>query len=470
MDLDIQSLKEKLEPRINASMTKNNLPGMAIALVHGDKLVYARGFGARNIKKFLPYTSDTLNGFGSCTKSFTCLAIMQLQSQGKLSVKDPVSKYVPVNIGSDVNPITIHHLMSHSSGVPNLGSAELVFGQAYPIDLGFPPIPFTSWDDFYAHFDKANEEIFYKPSEHFHYFNGGYTILGEVIEKASGIKYEEYIKKFILDPLKMNRSGFLESHISKDGNISVPYEMLPDKNNKLKPTPAEFPFNQFIYAPGGLVSSVNEMANYVIMMMNGGEFEGNTIINTENIEKMYEYHYTGNVHSLLSAYEGRNGYGYGWAVQDNFFGNTLVQHGGGIIGGISLIGFVKELKLGFAAIGNAAGFPVHEVYAALALLMGKDPDRELPFFIRDNHYQKLCGNYSNYKDIVKVEIVNKLGILYVETKFPKASHPLIPNSDEHKTLEFYILTPTGVKMPIIFRIDEKRKVHFTFERNSFHKV
>ncbi|MFX0206820.1 MAG: serine hydrolase domain-containing protein, partial [Candidatus Hodarchaeota archaeon] len=238
-------------------MTKNDVPGMAIAIVHDDQVIYSRGFGSRNLKKFLPFTPDTLNGFGSCTKSFTCLAIMQLYSQEKLDIHDPVSKYIPFKLGLKDQSITIHHLMTHTSGIPNLGSAELVIGQNYPIDLKFPPIPFSSWEDFYTHFNLAQEEILFNPQEHFFYFNGGYTALGHIITRVSRMRFEDYVRKHILDPLKMNRSGFLESRISKDDNVSVPYEMLPGKDGKPTPTPAEFPFNQFIFAPGGLISSVN---------------------------------------------------------------------------------------------------------------------------------------------------------------------------------------------------------------------
>ncbi|MFX0183695.1 MAG: serine hydrolase [Candidatus Hodarchaeota archaeon] len=468
--MDIDTFKDQFEPRVSAAMTKNNVPGMAIAIVHDDRIVYSRGFGSRNLKKFLPYTPDTLNGFGSCTKSFTCLAIMQLYEQGKLDLQEPVSKYIPFKIGLKDHPITIHHLMTHTSGIPNLGSAELVIGQNYPIDLGFPPIPFSSWEDFYTHLNQAQEEILIKPTEHFFYFNGGYTILGQIINKVSGMRYEEYVRTNILDPLSMNRSGFLESHITQDDNISIPYEMLPDRNGKPKPTPAEFPYNQFIFAPGGLISSVNEMANYIIMMMNEGKFGEKQLLDAEKINKMHKMHHIGQVHSVLSAFGEKCGYGYGWSLSNNFLGKTLIQHGGGITGGISLIGFIKELKIGFAAIGNAAGFPVHEVYAALTLLQGKDPDKDIPFFIRDTHYNKLCGEYMGYKGIVKGKIVNKLGVLHLETQFPPTSYPLFPSSDDHETLEYYVLTPTGVKMPVIFSLDKDKKAHFTFERGSYHKV
>jgi CubicO group peptidase (beta-lactamase class C family) len=211
------------------------------------------------------------------------------------------------------------------------------------------------------------------------------------------------------------------------------------------------------------------MANYITMMMNGGKFGGKHLLDEDKINELHKMHHIGRIHSVLSAFGKECGYGYGWGLSDNFLGKTLIIHGGGITGGISLIGFIKELKIGFVAIGNAAGFPVHEVYAALALLIGKDPDKYIPFFIRDTHYNKLCGEYMGYKGIVKGKIVNKLGVLHLETQIPPTSYPLFPSSDDHETLEYYILTPTGVKMPVIFNLDKDDKAHFTYERGSYQK-
>ncbi len=468
LELKLDSFKQKIEPRIAAAMTKNKLPGMALSIVHEDKIIYSRGFGSRNIKKFLPYTPDTLNGFGSCTKSFTCLAIMNLASQGTLELNDPVSKYVPLKLGNDEHPITIHHFMSHTSGVPNLGSAETIIVQSFPISMDVPLIPLSSWDDFYTHYNQAEKEVFSKPGETFFYLNGGYTILGHIIEKVSGMKFEEYIRKYILDPLNMKRSGLLESYFAKDANISTPYIMVPDKEKTPQPTPATFPFSPFIYAAGGLISSVKEMANYLIMVMNDGKFEEKQLFKADLLNEVQKMH-TGIVHPYLSSF-GESGYGYGWGITKDFFGHTLLAHSGGVTGGISYIGFFKEIKLGFASIGNAEGFPTKEILAALALLLGKDPDKELPFIVRDNHYNKLCGEYATYQGIIKGSIVNKLGLLYVETNLPPTSMPLIPVDECDEPLEFYYTNEFGVKMPVKFIIDEDKKVHLAIERNVFHKI
>jgi len=116
---------DKLENMIATTMAQMKIPGLSLALIKDDRVIYARGFGARNLRENIPSTTNTLYGVGSVTKSFTALGIMQLAEQGKLDVQDPVSKYVPFKLGLEAHPIKIHHLLSHSSGLPAVGASTL---------------------------------------------------------------------------------------------------------------------------------------------------------------------------------------------------------------------------------------------------------------------------------------------------------------------------------------------------------
>ncbi|MFX1512344.1 MAG: serine hydrolase domain-containing protein [Promethearchaeota archaeon] len=467
--IDVSKFKEEIESRIAKAMIKNNLPGMAISLIHKDRIIYSRGFGSRDLNRFLPFTSDTLNGFASCTKSLTALGIMKLQKDGKLNVNDPVSDYIPFKLGFKDRPITIHHLLTHTSGMPSLGIYWLVVRQNFPTDPGIPPIPFGNLDDFYIHVNHAKNEVLYKPGERFYYSNSGYTLLGLIIEKVSGLKYEDFIRKHILDPLSMKRSSFVALDMSKEDALSIPYVILPDKDNKPKLTAADFPFNPFFYAACGIVSSCNEMANYVIMSMNKGKFEDTQIFDTELISEMQRMHYSGEG-AAWDIEVGQSGYGYGWTINEDFFDNTLIMHRGGITGGSSLIGFLKELKIGFTAIGNTNGLPFNEILAALTSLIGKDPEKDLPLIVRSNHNEKLCGNYTSYKDIHRLTIVIKQGVLFLESKTPPSSVPLLPKDDGLEPLDYYILSTLGDKTLVQFRFDEDDKIHFTLESTYYHKI
>ncbi|MHA2309150.1 MAG: serine hydrolase domain-containing protein, partial [Candidatus Heimdallarchaeaceae archaeon] len=131
---DIKDKWENIEQLIAELMQKNKIPGLSVAVVKAQEVIYSKNFGVRNLKKNLPATSDTLFGVGSCTKVFTCIAIMQLAEKGLLSIDDPVKKYVPFKIGIDEKPVLIRHLMSHSSGIPNLGSATVLILRHAPLN------------------------------------------------------------------------------------------------------------------------------------------------------------------------------------------------------------------------------------------------------------------------------------------------------------------------------------------------
>ncbi|MDQ7844596.1 MAG: serine hydrolase domain-containing protein, partial [Armatimonadota bacterium] len=129
-----------LEQFIQEKMAETHLPGLSIALVERGETVYARGFGFRDGERGLPATPRTLYGIGSVTKSFTCLAIMQLQERGKLRVDDPVDRYLPLRVKPFGRPITLHHFMTHSSGIPALAYAEAVIRHAAGASDTYLPI------------------------------------------------------------------------------------------------------------------------------------------------------------------------------------------------------------------------------------------------------------------------------------------------------------------------------------------
>lgn len=181
---------ERFEGKVATAMKEMHIPGMSVSVVKSGSVIYTRGFGARNLEKNLPATPDTLYGIGSCTKSFTALAIMQLAEQGKLNVQDPVGKHVPFRLGSKENPIKIHHLLSMSSGIPNLGLAEVLLSRAFGVEEKW--VPASSFDDLMLHVNSAQQEIAAEPGIRYFYFNTGFTLLGEIVTRVSKMPYEQY--------------------------------------------------------------------------------------------------------------------------------------------------------------------------------------------------------------------------------------------------------------------------------------
>jgi CubicO group peptidase (beta-lactamase class C family) len=465
--MSLGGLEEKFEGLIADSMMRDHVPGLSLAVVKDGKVVYARGFGARNLKASLQATPDTLYGIGSCVKSFTALAVMQLQEQGKLNVNDPVRKYLPeFKIGKEESPIRIHHLLSHSSGIPHLGLADVEINRFLEGDEKW--VPLTSFDDVMAFANGAKDEVAAEPGTRYFYLNEGYTLLGRIVEKVSNIRYEDCIRERILKPLKMSRSAFPNENLEKDADVATSY-FVQRKENTFVATPSVFPLDRLAYAAGGLVSSVMELANYMITYMGEGVFEGTRILGSALLKEMYKPH----IDTGYSTFFGKRWYGYGWGMDENFFGHECVGHGGSTVVSNADLSFVPDLNMGVAvASNNGMADSVYMIApVVLALLMGEDPMKEIPIFEIERKMGMLAGGYESYKGIAKISVVRKGGILFVESKekLSEQSLALIPESDRLESLKFYLLAG-GMRMPAEFVVDSSGKIDLYIEGNRFHKV
>ena len=320
---DVARVRAWLDARVPAMMREAGLPGFSIAVVKDGRTVHAAGFGARDPQKNLPATPDTLFGIGSVTKSFVAVAILQLAEQGKLTLDDPVSSYLPLELGLPGRPITIRHLLTHSPGVPNLGTSTILISRGLGNDTG---IPMSSAADFYRFVNAAKDEIAFAPGEHYFYSNESWRMLGAIVQERSGIPFHRYVKERVMDPLGMTRSTLDVGAVFRD-----PDHLVPHKRGKSGPEAAPFPYPNpednpgfsFLSAAGGIVSSANEMARYVDAQIAQGSYPGGRLASPESFASMQALQIpTG------EGYFGKTGYGYGLSVVPGFLGHTLVSHGG----------------------------------------------------------------------------------------------------------------------------------------------
>src|SRR5262249_44564751 len=165
-------------------------------LARDGKVIFSKGYGLANIELDVPNTPRTKFRLGSVTKQFTAASILLLQERGKLSVQDPICKYFE-NCPNAWGEITIHHLLSHTGGVPNFTS--------FPDYLPKMMMPVTVMGMIERFKDKPLD---FKPNEKWSYSNSGYFVLGYIIEKASGESYESFLQKNIFDPLKLKDTGY----------------------------------------------------------------------------------------------------------------------------------------------------------------------------------------------------------------------------------------------------------------------
>lgn len=464
---EIDKVKRYVESEVPNLMKIFKVPGFSISIVNKSGIIYCEGFGYRDLEKALPATPNTLYGLGSTTKSFVALSIMQLVEAGRIFLDDPVSEYIPLKIGLKDKPIRIRHLLSHSSGIPDLGTSTIILQYGLGHYIG---IPLASVNDFYRFVNDAQSEIVDEPGRRFFYLNAGYRMLGHIIQCISGMPFHIYVTENILKPLKMFRSTFIRRIFEGDPDRITPYRI--DESGKHIPTPYPYPNIEdnlefsFILAPGGLISSVVELSNYLIANLNFGVFEDRRIISRESLEMMFQIHI-----DVPRGFYGRHGYGFGWSITENFFGTKLVSHGGSILVSTSHLSLLPEYGFGIAMASNSAGFPYDEFSQTIyAILLGKSPD-DVPSVKVRRKMNVLCGQYSTYKGVDNIEVVNRGGMLYVIQKgaFGSITYPLIPEDPLMESNRFYIYS-YGVKQPVEFVIGRDGRIDLYIERDVFHKV
>lgn len=467
---------ENLEALISEEMARYKVPGSSIAIVKNDQIVYSQGFGARNLEENLPTTPETLFNIASCTKSIICLCVMKLEEEGKLQRFDPISKYIPCTLGYRDAPITIHHLMTHTSGIPEIVGGIAHLDLAMEMKIEAPFIPFMSWNDFFRHINGASEFISEKPGKRFYYQNYGYTMLGRIIEDVSGTNLPEFIKDHILSPLKMNQSTFLKEELEKIKNVSQAYKMS-NQEKRIVNTSYYRENEIFGYAPGGLFSSIVELTNLMMMYLQQGRFKGTDFIGSDKIEAMFSMHWKETVnsksYSTMIGNFGKGGYGYGLAIHDDFFGYRLVHHSGSWIGASAWIAMIPELHLGVVFLSNKHPSPRMVALSTLAMLLGIDIKKEFPLFRYRNHLEKLTGEYELYKGVGKMKLSSKDGLLYYQYDLWGINVPLIPSESERNnliTLNYYIVTESGGRDPVQFEIDEDGTIWMHHERLKWKKT
>jgi len=460
---------EEIEQKIIDLMGEFKIPGLSIGIVEHGKPIYAKGFGARNIEKNLPFTANTLFGVGSISKSFTALALLQLVQEGKINLQDPVIKYLNFKIGDNKNPIKICHLLSHSSGIPELsGNVVALARQLGNFEV---TIPMSSWNDFFLHINNASTEIFEIPDKNFFYNNDMFTCIGLIIEKLTNMKFEAYIKKKILEPLKMHRSIYLKEDFEKENDVLTGY--IPSKEKELYKETSH-PFDKIVYAPGGLVSSAREMQNYIISLINGGVFNNSRIIQQSLLEQMW----TSYIKIPDETLGGKDAwYGLGWVIEKDFFGHRLIHHGGDVGSSTAFLALVPEEKIGviLGANCNASIVLSSLAYLVLGFLLGIEESKTIPALKIYKKLKSLTGKYSTYKNLENINISFENDILYAEIKesldfFIPMKLPLV--LEDIDKLKFYVPTVyPNRKIKVQFFVEEiTQNVHFTFDRYYFHKI
>ncbi len=319
---------------IENAMQEWEVPGLAVAVVKDSAVVWVKGFGYRDVEKKLPVTGETLFAIGSCTKAFTAVAVGQLADEDKVDLEEPVITYIPTFKMYDdyvTNHMTPTDLMCHRSGLPR---HDFVW---YGKDLSRKEL-----------LDRLQ---YLEPSRGFRsayqYQNLMFMTAGILVEDVSGVKWETFVQKGILDPLEMTSSNFSVTDIQKAENFSYPYSKKDDKMIRI-------PFRTIdAMGPAGSInSSVLEMSNWMIMHLNKGGFNGKEIVSDSFLKKAHAPQMVSS--QSLTDEIFFSSYGLGWGIT-SYRGHYRCSHGGGIDGFISDVTIYPRDGIGIVVLTNFDG-------------------------------------------------------------------------------------------------------------------
>jgi CubicO group peptidase (beta-lactamase class C family) len=289
----------ELGKNLDRHMTKLADDGFcgALLVARDGQIVISKGYGYAWIKNKVPFTPETVFDIGSITKQFTAAAIMRLEMDGKLSTDDKLSKYFD-DVPSDKREITLHHLLTHSSGlVGELGddyevaSREEVVRNMLAMKVSAPP------------------------GERFYYSNGGYSLLGAVVEIASGQPYETYLREQLWLPAGMRHTGYRLPDWPKAVVARGVLVYGLDWGTPIdKPWADDGPYWN-LRANGGILSTTSDMYRWHQALL------GEKILSSDAKAKMF----TGYIAEPRSS---RRPYGYGWFISTTPRGTELIEHGG----------------------------------------------------------------------------------------------------------------------------------------------
>ncbi|MBI5084577.1 MAG: serine hydrolase [Acidobacteria bacterium] len=303
---------QRLEEQAQAYFDAGRFNGTAL-LAKDGKPMLSQGYGMANVEWNIPNAPDTKFRLGSITKQFTAMAVLLLDQQGKLKVEDAVCKYVDP-CPDAWKPITIHHLLTHTSGIPNFTSFP-----DYTKTMMLASPPAESLKRF------RDKPLDFTPGEKMSYSNSGYVLLGLIVEKAAGTKYDEYTRKNIFQPLGMKDTGY-----------DWPSDVLPKRASGYEGAGQNLRNAAYLdmtipHAAGSLYSTVLDLMKWDEALRAG------KLLTPDN----YRRYFTPD----------KNNYAYGWTVR-TVDGAEVISHGGGINGFSTMIIRVPSQSLVAVTLSN----------------------------------------------------------------------------------------------------------------------
>jgi CubicO group peptidase (beta-lactamase class C family) len=352
---------------------EKKIPGMVWDVVIDGRLAHTGTFGVRDRTSNAPVTEDTTFRIASMTKSFTALAVLKLRDEGRLSLEDPVSKWIPefarMELPTrDTAPLRLRQLLSHSAGFPEdnpWGDQQLSVTDATLDQWLRGGIPFST-----------------PPGTRYEYSNYAFGLLGRVVTKAAGMPYEKYMRHEILSRLRMDNTTYEFAEVSA-ASRAVGYRLNPDGNYSEEPPLPHGVFGSM----GGLLTTGKDLGRYVAFHLSAwpprDEAEAGPV-NRASVREMAHLWTPSNLTASLSngvLQASETGYGFGLRVSSDCRFEQIVAHGGGLPGFGSYMAWLPEYGVGMFAMSSLTyAAPAAAISQAWDVLLktGALRKRELP--------------------------------------------------------------------------------------------
>jgi CubicO group peptidase (beta-lactamase class C family) len=338
-------LAESLEPLLRQTMEQHRVPGFALGVVKDGVVIYAKAFGTKNLDDAEELTTRSLFHQASLTKLFVGTAIMQLEEQGKIDLDDLVITHLPYfRLGDErYRTITVRQMVTHTSGMPDVRDYEW-----------HNPVYDDEALERYVR-SLSDEQLIAAPGEQYLYSNMAFEVLGDLIAKASGISFEDYVQRNLLTPLGMQDSTLLKQRADPE-LIASPHVVEEDKIV----VSSVYPYNRMHAPSSTLIANTDDMCRWALANLNRGRLDGSRILKDSTYDVMWS-----------PASHVTTGVGISWKLGKRGR-DRIIFHAGRDTGFRSFIILVPERTIGIVAATNFDRSPIETIMeAALAISLGE---------------------------------------------------------------------------------------------------
>jgi CubicO group peptidase (beta-lactamase class C family) len=449
MSQDSPDWRDDVDAFVTDWLSDERIPGAALGVVDctDGTVRHAKGYGARNLASNVPATPKTVYGVAPVTKSVTALAVLQLVERTRLDLDDPITDYLD-RYGDLAEPLTVHELLCHASGMPSDGASVVLIARG----MGAAPaeVPLSSDRDLDRHVASALADR--DPERRFHYYNTGYTTLGALVETLDGRAFSEYVTAEILEPLGMDRSVVAPDNLSGFENAMTPYRT--EDGDRVE---CDFPVKG-VGAAGGLVTSVLDLADYLAAGFNPDP----DLVDPDLLARAHETHATRQ--QYLDGTE--QGYGYGW-MRRPFLGDTLVEHGGSLGVSTAYVGYLADAGVGVALACNDAPktHPQFVDPAVLALVQGHKPTATRFYALRERA-DRVAGTYESHRGIATATVEADGACIEVEFDTDLGGETLtaFPADADPDDGSYYTVAASGARVPVEFERTHAGRLDIFYQR------